>query len=259
MNELEFEHSNNINLPHLSASTVNKFIEDRFGFYQAKVLRAPFKGNEFTARGKAVEHGVNVWLENPDLGDYLTPALELFDKDIEESGLSKFSVGETRDKIPGLLECALRYYQELFSDQKATTQHSMRHRFDDIELEFLIYLDFFRIGKDVNDCKVVSRTPPKLSQAYVLQGSLYRAATGLPVGFNFIVDNKTPVAKTMILTDDEYVFGISYLKAAAKAIIELNQCSNPKRVMELMSFPNLDALWSHQDKVVAAKAWGIAY
>jgi hypothetical protein len=257
MDPFDFTHSNAINLPHLSASTINSFIENRFSFYQSKVLGKPFQGNEYTARGTAVEHGVNVWLEKPEETDFLKHTLAKFDEEIQRAGISKIAAEEVRDSLDGLLSVALKFYKNEFSERKARTQHKIECQLPGVGRNIIGYLDFFQQGHAVRDSKVVSKTPSKLKQSYVLQGSLYRAAMKVPVYFDFFVANKTPVHKPMILTDNEYAFGLSYLTVAAKVVEELEECSDPKRVMELMSFPNLDSFYSEKDKKEAAKAWGI--
>ena len=152
---------------------------------------------------------------------------------------------------------AFGFYKPEFTNNPAKTQHKISVKLDGVERDVIGYLDFYQEGIRVRDSKVVSRSPSKLSQDYILQGSLYRKATGCEVVFDFFVDNKKPIHKPIILSDDEYIFGISYMTVAAKVLEELEVCDNPKRIIELMSFPNLDNLWTHADKVVAAKQWGI--
>lgn len=257
--EFDLTHTNNIHLPHLSPSTVNSFIGSRFGFYQSKVKGAPFAGNQYTARGTAVEHAVNTWIETPNHLSFVNAALEKFDEEIKKAGLSRMAVEDERDTIPGLVDLALGFYKREFATHKAITQRKVECQLDGLERIMVGYLDYFQMGIAVRDSKVVSKTPSKLSQAYVLQGAFYRKATGLNVTFDFFIPNKTPVQKSITLSDDEYVFGLSYLTAASKVIEEIERCDSPARMMELMSFPNLDSMYSVPEKKEAARLWGIAY
>lgn len=257
MSEFELTHTNGIFIPHLSASTVNSFIESRHNFYQSKVKSKPFSGSEHTARGTAVEHGVNVWLENPDEKDILKHALDKYDDEIKRAGMSVIAGADFRETIKGLLDVALKFYQSEFGERKAITQHKFEYQLDGVNRKIVGYLDFLQFDHAVRDSKVSGKSPSKLKQAYVLQGALYRKALNLPVYFDFFVANKTPVHKAFVLTDDEYAFGISYLTAAAKCIEEIEECTCPTRMMELMSFPNLEAMWTTKDKKEAAEIWGI--
>lgn len=258
LSEFDLTHSNGIHIPHLSPSTVSNFIENKWGFYNSKVLREPFKGNHHTSLGQAVEHGVNVWLENPGKPmDYLMHANEKYDDQIKDTGTPKDKVMEYRNMIPGMLELALRHYKRTFAETGALTQQKIETSLDGVSRTMLGYLDFLQQDKTVRDSKVVGRSPSKLKQAYVIQGAVYRQATGLPVIFDFFITNKTPTHKEIELSDDEYEFGISYITRGAQVLEELEECENPKRVMELMTFPNLEAFYSEGEKRQAAKAWGI--
>lgn len=256
MNEFDLTHSNGIRIPHLSASTVNSFIADRFGFYQSKVKGAPFTGNQYTCRGTAVEGAVNKWLETGD-DDFELNAEVIFREEFKKTGMHILEAEDVLRSIPGLARLAGNFYMQEFESNKATTQHKINVNLDGVNRPIIGYLDFYQSALRVRDSKVVSKTPSKLSQAYVLQGALYHKATGLPVVFDFFVANVKPVHKALQLTDEEIEFGLSYLTVAAQAIEELEKCECPKRVMEIMSFPNLDAFYNEKDKKKAAEAWGI--
>ena len=256
--EFELTHTNNIHIPHLSASTINSFIGSRYGFYQSKVKGAPFQGNQYTARGTAVEHAVNCWLETGNQ-DGIAVALKKFDEEVARAGLSRMAVEDERETIPGLVELALNFYGEVFAKNKAITQHKIDVQLDGISRKVVGYLDFYQFELAVRDSKVVSKTPSKLSQAYVLQGALYRKATGLPVTFDFFIPNKKPVQKSITLSDDEYIFGLSYLTRAAQVIEEIESCESPSRLMELMSFPDLSSMYNEHEKKEAARIWNIKY
>jgi len=256
MDQFAFKHSMGITLPHLSPSTINSFITSRFQFYQSKVKGKPFSGNAFTARGTAVEHGINTWIEKGVAN--IKDVLDKFDEEIEKSVFNQDhdKVMEVRSGLKGLFDCALEFYMEEFQIDKAKTQQKVSIRIEGVQREVLGYMDYLQKAR-VRDCKVVSKTPSSLSQSYILQGSFYRKATGLPVVFDFFVDNKKPVHKSILLTDDEYIFGLSYLTKAAQVLEELEECDNPCRIMELMSFPNLDDMYNREDKIEAATIWGI--
>jgi len=258
LDEFSLTHSNGIYMPHLSPSTVSNFIENKWGWWNSKVLKTPFKGNHHTSLGQAVEHGVNVWLENPGKQmDYLLHANEKYDEQIKDTGTPRDKVMEYRNMIPGMLELALRHYKRTFAETGALTQQKIETGLDGVNRTMLGYLDFLQDGKAVRDSKVVGRSPSKLKQAYVLQGAVYRRATDLPVFFDFFITNKTPTHKEIELSDEEFEFGISYITRGSQVLEELEECENPKRVMELMTFPNLESFYSGGEALAAAKAWGI--
>lgn len=257
--EFDLTHSNGIYIPHFSASTINSFIENRYQFFQSKVMMAPFTGSIHTCRGTAVEHGVNTWLEKPETENLGNVALTKYDEEIKNGKISKIEAEEFRDTIVPLLNVALKHYKSEFSKDKVITQHRIKCMLDGVTRPIVGYLDFYRPNVMVNDSKVTGKTPSKLKQSYVLQGALYKQATGLDVTFDFFIPNKTAVHKAIQLTDKEYEFGLGYLTKAATVLEELQECTDTRRVMELMSFPNLEAMWTEGEKKKAAKIWDINY
>lgn len=267
MSDYEFtlEHSNDIHIPHLSASTINAFITSRYDFYERKVRKVPFVINPFMARGKAVEHAVNELLEGKiEPEDMVESAMSCYEEemkpwhDLPDSKKDIEKESAIRAAIPGLVECAFQHFEPILFDpfNKAVTQKKIEIRLNGVERPVIGYLDYYINGMSVRDCKVASRTPSALSQGYVIQGALYQKATGLPVFFDFIVDNKKPVSKSIMLTEEEYSFGISYATRAAQLIEELETCDDPRRVMEIMSFPDLSSMWSEEDRREAKTRWG---
>lgn len=258
MNDFEFTQDNGIHIPHLSPSTINSFISSRFNFHQSKVKSKPFSGNQYTARGSAIEHGVNTWIENPDHPDILSEVYKKYDEEIAKGNTGRLEAMEIRESLQGLAELSLDFYKPEFTKTPALTQTKVSANIDEIERDIIGYLDYLQPKVRIRDSKVVSRTPSVLSQAYILQGSFYRKATGLNVVFDFFVANKTPVHKAIVLTDEDYVFGLSYLTAAAKVIEEMQVCTSPARMMELMSFPDLESFYNAGERNDACKVWGIA-
>jgi len=265
MSEFDLQHSNGIYIPHFSPSTITSFISYKGSFYNNKVKRSPFVGNPNMARGTAVEHAVNKWLEGEEVCNLCDFALDKYDDEIDawKVAIKKEYVeadDEIRASIPKLVECAYQHFSDLFGPfNKPSSQEFIECHLEGVNRKIIGYLDYrIKEQKRVLDCKVVARTPSKLSLAYIIQGSIYRWATDdSTVSFEFIVANKKPVGKTITLTDEQYVYGLSYAKVAARIIEELETCEDPKRVMQIMTFPDLDAIWDIGQKREAAKEWGI--
>jgi hypothetical protein len=118
------------------------------------------------------------------------------------------------------------------------------------------YYDYLQ-EKAVRDCKVVGKTPSGLSQSYVIQGAVYAHATNLPVHFDFFIPNQKPIHKQITLSESQYKFGMSYFTRACEVIEELQECDQPKQMLKLMSFPDLSSMYSFNEKLDAAKLWGI--
>lgn len=259
--DLNFTHSNGINMKHLSASTINSFIERRPSWYDTKVAGKPFEPNPAMARGTAVEHAINEWLVINESSRLADIAIDKYEKELatylpNASSKGREDYQKFRDSIPALVECAYEHFSTEFTMNRPIAQAPIEVELDGVKRKVKGYLDYLT-SRMVIDCKVSSKTPSSLSQGYIIQGALYYKATGLPVQFHFIIDNKTPKSHVIQLTDDDIVFGLSYATRAAEVLEELEECDQPKRIMELMAFPNLAALWNIEEKIEAAKRYGI--
>lgn len=262
LSDFDLMHSNGINMSYLSASTINSFIERRGTWYRQKVEGMKFQPNPNMSRGSAVEHAINSWLATGEFENLAEVALNKFDLELQDwiktaSASGKEKHDEIRRTIPALVELAFKHYEKEFDIRKPISQQKINCKLPGISREIVGYLDYYRPKFIVNDLKIVSKTPSGLSQGYIIQGALYKEATGCDVVFDFMIPNKTPVCKSIKLTDDEYIFGLSYATEAAKVLEELESCSDPKRVMKLMAFPNLSSFFTYEEKKEAASEYGI--
>lgn len=259
---LDLIHSNGINMRTLSPSTINSFIERRGTWYRQKVEGMKFQPNPNMARGTAVEAAINHWIAGGEVSAMTQVAFNKFDQELEEwkktaskGGMDKYV--ELKDSIPGLVEVAYKHYDTEFTMTKPMSQCQISCTLPGVQREIIGYLDYYRPKIMVNDCKVSAKTPSGLSQGYIIQGAIYQHATGCPVTFDFMVPNKTPISKSIMLTDEQFIFGLSYAAEAAKVLEALEICESPKEVMKLMAFPNLSSFFTHEEKAEAAAEYGI--
>lgn len=213
-----------LELHHLSASNINKFITNRAAWFASYFLKMPFNGNIHTIRGQAVETGIIHYVLNGDL----TAAIGAGVKDWEEKIVGIEDNIDFKQSIGPLIKVAIEGtddeagYKELISQfGKPTVSEKQQEKIsivlDGCSIPVIGYLDF-PFKKRIVDNKVSGKSPSCLSQDYIVQGSIYRKATGLPVFFFFEVANKKPVIKVFKLSDEEYEFGISLATKAAQAI-----------------------------------------
>jgi hypothetical protein len=268
MSEFDLQHSNGIKLNHLSPSTITSFISYRHSWYASKVARKPFQPSRNMARGTSVEHAINEWLEdkiNPE--DIVHTALNKYDDEISDwitTTKQKYVLAddEVRATIPGLANVAHAHYSSVYNDfRKPVLQHNIELYLPGVTRKLVGKLDYYYPkDKEIRDCKVVASTPPKgnLAQNYKIQGSIYRkACDDADVIFDFMINNKTPKQMSIKLTDEDYIFGLSYATVAAKLIEELEICEDPKRVMQIMTFPDLSSMYDIGEMRESAKEWGI--
>lgn len=221
-----------------------------------------FQPNPNMARGTAVEAAINSWLATGQVDNMVSVALAKFamelmewEKTASKAGLQKRD--ELLESIPGLVEVAYQHYESEFTMSKPQSQCMIACNLPGVKREIIGYLDYYRPKFMVNDCKVSAKTPSGLSQGYIIQGAIYQHATGCPVTFDFMVPNKKPVSKSIMLTDDEFIYGLSYATEAAKVLEAIEECESPKEIMKLMAFPNLSSFFTYEEKAEAAAEYGI--
>ena len=242
----------NLELKHLSASTINTFIENRPKWFAQKFCGMKFSGSIHTARGHAVEAGIVKWLECGDMTEAVKAAMEEWDDKItgmednlefRQSIAPLIKVGvEGTDDHEGFAELKTQF-------GKAKTQEKIEVWLDGCDIPIIGYLDFL-YGKRVVDNKVTGRSPSSLSQGYILQGSIYRKATGLPVYFLFEVANKKPTVKIFKLTDEEYESGLNLATQAARAIQYILDSPIDGALMKAFMFPDPAAGFGDEQKTV---------
>lgn len=251
---------------YLSPSTISSFISNRTQWYSSKILGAPFMGNASFSRGKALEAGVECFLAHKlSFDDCYEKCLHVFKEDsmeFDESEQAKCA--DIRLTLKELLRCAIDHYSKVIEESGDTfigSQNKVSINLSKYGIdipELMGYTDF-DFQPFISDMKVLSRSPSKLSQGYILQGITYFEATGKDVRFDAIITNKKPTVVTHKISElpiQEYQFYKKYLLKACKCISDLYDSlalNDAQSVLTCMSFPNLDAMWNDQDKAAAVE------
>ena len=231
-----------LELDHLSPSHINTFIENRPNWFARYFRDKPYSSNLNTARGHAVEAGIVHYLTvEQDITESIKAGLEEYEKKIKgikDDITYRQSIGpmiktaiEGTDKQAGYEVLLLKY-------GAPETQKKISVMLEGCDIPIEGYLDFFWPKKKVVDNKCTKRNPDSLSQGYIVQGAIYKLATGLPVYFLYEIANKTPTLKEIKLSDEDYQFGIALATRAAKAIQMIVNNPIDGRLMEALMFPD---------------------
>lgn len=235
----------NLTLKHLSPSQLNTFITNRPKWFAQKFLgNIPFSGSVNTARGHAVEAGIVSMIDQGDITTAIAAGIAEWNKQLIASAIPDDL--DFKQTIAPLIKIGMEGnddhegYTEIVSRLgKPKTQEKIECKLEGCDIPIIGYLDF-AFKKAIYDNKVSSKSPAKLSQDYVLQGSIYRYATGLPVYFFFEIPNKKPVIKAFKLTDEEYKFGLNLATKAAQAVQRILDVPIDMDTMKAVMFPNPD-------------------
>lgn len=233
-----------VEIDHLSASHINTFITNRPKWY-ARYFRGgiKFTGSVNTVRGHAVEEGVVHYLtQERDLTKSIEAGMKVYNEKI----IGIPDKLEIRQSVAPLIKTLIQgtddyagYDEVLISQGKPETQAPIKIFLDGCSIPVTGYMDFL-FKNAVYDNKAVSKTPDSLSQDYVVQASIYRKATGLPVFFMYGIATKKTQIKCIKLSDDDYRYGLKLATQAAQAIERIIENPIDGRLMEALMFPDPD-------------------
>jgi hypothetical protein len=242
---------------HHSASTINKFITDKAGWFMKVYKKAPFEGSQFSARGKAVEEGANQFLAGKPAQECVRIANELFVK--ETIGIDEIqpdfraSIGRAVNELIAYLSKNYPGELEGFIQQEPIRWHP-----DELEFPITGFTDWIVPRRKVLDCKCVAKTPSELKQDYQVQGSVYKEATGLPVDFLFVVPLKNEIKIfEKRLSYEDYENGRKLAIAGAQAIERILKSGVDLELIKSLCFPNPDAMYSPKDIHRVMTEWGM--
>ena len=239
-------------IKHHSASSINSFIEYRSKWYINKIkgIKLPF--GHAAARGTACEHGMNHFLSvSKNIDECVSEALKKFTS--ETMGLSdNFDI---RQSIGRCVSAGIESFKQRgYDDDETRLQEKISITLDGCSLPTIGYLDYLRPDR-VIDNKCVSKTPSMTKdkkrhvhkQAYVLQGAIYWAATGLKPYFHYVIPLKDEVKIVeAVVTDDDLEWGIKYATKAAQMMERIYENPIDGSLMDAFFLPNADALFGDE-------------
>lgn len=246
---------------HHSASSINSFIGQRASWYNKYYLgNKEFTPSKHAARGNAVEAALNYWTQEkePNIQEAIKVAHAEF---VSKTNGLDVEI-EFRSSINKLVNTAIAAFSERYKSEDCEIQKKIHFQFDDLEIPILGFLDF-SFNKLIVDCKITGKTPSKLSQEHIIQGSLYKKATGKEVEFFYVIplaDTKKEkdrvTIKPIALTNQDYESGLKLAKQALYAMERLYKSAADGLDLRAAFFPDPSKLWP-SDKAAILKEFGM--
>jgi len=241
-----------IELKHHSASSINKFVSQRALWYLEKLKKIPFKGNQNTARGKAVEEGMNKHFEGYNEQECIRHACQVF----TENTIGMIVVPTFRATIAPMVKEGIKSITSSFEGTPAM-QGKIHLDLPSVQRPIIGYLDY-DYDKMIVDNKVSGKTPNELSLNYKIQGAIYKEATGKDVYFHYVIPLKESVKTKIIkLSDAEYKQGILFATKAAEAIEKVIDSCVDYDTMMAFCFPNPGSMFGGEEEALVMKHWEV--
>lgn len=246
-----------LELKNISASQINEFITNRSMWFAKKFRGLKTPMNLPMARGRAVEAGINYFVSNDksDITAAVKAAMDEYDK--ASSGLVddltfRQSIGPTTTKM-------ISHFNSICETLKSKPriQEKIEIYLDGCSIPLTGYLDYIWDARCVRDCKVTGKTPSELTDAYKIQGAIYRHVTKLPVVFTFGICKKEFDIKEIKLSEDDFMWGLKIATKAAQAIEKIVSTPIDGELIEAFLFPNTDAGYSKEDVNLILKEYGV--
>lgn len=241
-----------------SASQLNSFIEYRASWYIQRIKGIRTNVGPPAWRGTAVEAGINHYIENDDATkeSAIKHALAVYSME-SSSGQNDF---DFRQSIaPCVVACIDSFDEKGYFLNPPELQSEITLRLPGCKIDLFGKLDY-QFDDKVVDTKVVNKTPKALKQGYILQGAVYKKATGKPVVFHFAVPLKGGVKiKEIELTDDDFAYGMELATKAAQHIERIYDSldSLDGRLLDAMFFTNPSSLFNWDEKSLHSEQFKI--
>lgn len=244
---------------HLSASSINLFVEDKAMWCMTYLMKTPRTTSPSAIRGNAIEHGINIIHNAPQQFSLSDTAKEVgykYDQLLREAEIDLDD--EKAEQERQSLRCYLDTYTQFipsswFETKPVSYQEEILINYGELPVPLKGFIDF-RFDKYIVDLKTTTKMPSKLTDAHCRQMAVYSMAyPDLDMYLNFV----TPKKFSIFAVDDldkwrQQVFDI------AISIQRFLSASDDKLELTLQNYPNFDHWkWDELKQKQAKEIWSI--
>jgi hypothetical protein len=240
-----------------SASQLNSFIGYRADWFLQRIRGIRTGVGVHAYRGTAVEAGMNHFIENEvSVEECVKHAFAVY---AQESIGSPDNFDIRQSVGPATIAGIKSFEEKGYFIDPPVLQAEISCLLPGCRVQLYGKLDY-DFDNIIIDNKVVGKTPSSLKQDYILQGAVYRYATGKDVKFHFVIPQKKGIGiKEIQLTDKEYDFGLQLASKAAQCIERIydNLANLDGELLESLFFTNPSALYDPKAKKLHSEQFGI--
>jgi len=235
------------NIGHLSASSLNLWAAQPALWIMERLLGRRTPSGISAARGKAVEHGVNLGLSNPSLA--IEQCIEGAEREFTRQTMLSADPRREEEckKLAGWVRGALAELRKYGVPDGY--QEKIEIRLDDVAVPLIGYIDWrFSNHGLIVDLKTTERFPSQIGDAHGRQGAVYASAHG-NYGMRFAyakpAPGKTDKRQVTVyeMSGDDIRRHLSALRAIALSLGRFLAVSNDARELAGLIVPDFDSFW----------------
>jgi hypothetical protein len=240
-----------------SASQLNSFLGYRADWFLSRIRGIRTGVGAHAWRGTAVEAGLNKFIEEDTTKEEcIKHALKVY----TQESLGSTDNFEIRQSIgPSVIVAIDSFEDKGYLLDPPEMQEEITCTLPGCKKELYGKLDY-SFDKFIVDNKVVGKKPSSLKQDYVLQGAVYRFATGKPVKFHFVIPQKKAIQVIeLTLSDEEYEYGLALATKAARCIETIYDRLGELdgELLEALFMTNPSSLYDPKAKILHSEQYGI--
>ena len=239
----------NFDIEHLSASSLNTYINDPCMFIIRYLFGFKGKGNPAMWRGTVVDQIIGMMLMSQKVID------GLYEHYKDEMTIDEKKYSKERLAIEKYLSVAIPFYKQL--GEPVSYQEEVRLQLDSVPIDIIGYIDLEYKGL-VRDIKTVGRMPSEVPDSVKRQMSVYATAKQCDVVVDYVYASSSK-AEVKVVEVKDIEQHIKVVEKTALAVMNLLSYSNDKYEIAKLFVPNFDSwMWSSEEDIEFARSiWEI--
>lgn len=239
-------------IEHLSASSINLFIQDIPLFIVRYIAKHKSPTNPAMLRGTVIDHAIGnktslaeAQKEFKKIMNYQKKQGNVFDKDKADTEYNN---------IEKYLEVGLPFYNDL--GEPVSYQKKVELQFDDLPIPVIGYVDM-EYSDCIRDIKTTAKKPSTLLPPVQRQIAIYATALEKNRAYaDYLYVTKTKAEVITFEVDDIYT-RLNEVYRVASAMMNLLQNNDINSLVDQF-YPDLSSwMWSDSDRAVAKELWRI--
>jgi len=239
-------------IEHLSASSINLFIQDIPLFIVRYLAKHKSPTNPAMLRGTVIDHAIG---NKTSVAEAQKEFMALMNYEKKQGNVFDEEKAETEyNNIEKYLEVGIPFYKEL--GEPVSYQKKVELQYEDLPIPIIGYVDM-EYSDCIRDIKTTAKRPSALLEPVQRQIALYAKCLDVDRAYaDYLYVTKTK-AEVISFEVDDIDMRINEVYRVASAMMNLLQNNDINSLVDQF-YPNMTTfMWSESDKKVAKELWRI--